>query len=429
MPLAVKDNICTKGIKTSCASLMLDNFHPQYTATVVQRLFGAGMLLVGKTNLDSFGMGSSTVDSTIGPTKNPWTSKSTETSLDDGDFRIAGGSSGGSAAAVASGIVYGALGSDTGGSVRNPAAYCGIVGMRPTYGLFSRHGLIPLTNSTESIGILTQTVEQCTHMLNAVAGHDPLDSTTYHDRKFEKVKLAAEPSVKGLRIGIPQEFHIRGTSEEVIDTWSQIADNLEKEGAIVKEVTLPHLSYTIACYAIINYCDVASNMARYDGIEYGHRADREESTEALFAQTRHEAFNNVVRSRIFAGNYFLLRNNYDQYYVKAAKVRRLIYKDFLKSFNDVDLLLTPVTMSDAPLHSQLSHLDNRRQCEMQDFYTLPANLTGVPAVSVPIKLSDNGLPLSLQLIGRHFDEELLLNTALFLERHCNFPYLVRPVWS
>ncbi|XP_049534716.1 glutamyl-tRNA(Gln) amidotransferase subunit A, mitochondrial [Anopheles darlingi] len=411
--VAVKDNFCTKGLHTTCASRMLENFVPTYSATVVDRLEQRGAILLGKTNLDQFGMGSGCVDSIFGPTRNSWSEN-----LADDQFRIAGGSSGGSAVAVAAGLCYAALGSDTGGSTRNPASYCGIVGLKPTYGLLSRHGLIPLVNSMDVPGIMTRTIEDCAIVLNAIAGPDDRDSTTVK-RPFLPIKLDSS-FVKGLRVGIPREYHCEGLDKEVLECWTRVADLLERAGATVTSVSMPYTASSIFVYSILNQCEVSSNMARYDGIEYGHRSKEDASTEQLYAKTRAEGFNSVVKNRILSGNYFLLRRNYDKYFEKALKVRRLIAEDFVRAFNDVDILLTPTTLSDAPLYKDFIRSNNRDQCAVQDFCTQSANMAGIPALSLPISLSSRRLPLSLQLMGDHFSEELLLRVGAWIEKEVDF---------
>ncbi|XP_011564785.3 glutamyl-tRNA(Gln) amidotransferase subunit A, mitochondrial [Plutella xylostella] len=414
--VGVKDNFCTKDVPTTCGSNMLRGFRPTYDATVVARLRGAGACLLGKCNLDEFAMGSGTVDSIFGPTRNPW-------GYDEQDWRITGGSSGGSAAAVAAGAVTAALGSDTGGSTRNPAAYCGLVGLKPTYGLVSRYGLIPLVNSMDVPGILTRTVEDAAVVLNCIAGPDDLDSTTIK-KEFKPVSIKEDFDLSNVRIGIPKEYYCEGMSEEVVDTWRKVADLLENEKAQVRSVSMPHTSISIAVYSILNQCEVASNMARYDGLQYGLRTDKDYSTEELYASSRSQGFNNVVRSRIFTGNYFLLARNYEKYFMKALKLRRLISDDFTKVFDidtGVDILLTPTTLSEAPLYSEFCSLHNRDQCARQDYCTQAANLAGAPAVALPAALSRRRLPLSLQLTAPPLAEDLLLNVARKIERLVNFP--------
>ncbi|KAK4018833.1 hypothetical protein OUZ56_000873 [Daphnia magna] len=433
IPIAVKDNFCTKNIKTTCASRMLENFIPTYNATVVQRLLDSGAILMGKTNMDEFGMGSGTTESIFGPTRNIWGShviqklntnfKESFSSPPD-DFFIAGGSSGGSAVAVASGSCTVALGSDTGGSVRNPASYCGVVGFKPSYGSLSRYGLIPLVNSMDVPGILARTVGDCRSAFDIIKGWDPKDSTTLQ-RPLNKSKLKrTSAKLSKLCVGIPKEFHCPGLSSEVSDAWRDVMDLLENCGIRVVQVSLPHTSYSIACYSVLNPCEVASNMARYDGLRYGYRATGKNlnSTESLYAATRSQALNQIVRGRILAGNYFLLKENYDKYFVQALKLRRLIYEDYVKLWSTgVDLLLTPVTLSDAPLFSEFNQKDSRAQSADQDYCTQPANMAGIPALSLPVRMSKRNLPLSIQLMAPHFDDETLLDVAELVEKELNFP--------
>ncbi|XP_020817645.1 glutamyl-tRNA(Gln) amidotransferase subunit A, mitochondrial [Drosophila serrata] len=423
--IAVKDNFCTQDVHTSCASRMLQDFVPPYDATVCSRLKQSGAVLLGKTNMDQFAMGAGTVDSLYGPTKNIWSED-----LKQDNWRIAGGSSGGSASAVAAGLCYAAIGSDTGGSTRNPASYCGVVGLKPTYGLVSRHGLIPLVNSMDVPGIFARSVRDCLEVLNAVAGPDRLDSTTIRKPytrlilpEVEKINLST------VRIGIPREYHCQGLSSEVLETWSKVADLLECAGASVRQVSLPNTAASIFVYSILNQCEVASNMARYDGIEYGHRASNERSTEQLYALSRAEGFNEVVKTRILTGNFLLLRRNYDHYFEKALRVRRLIAEDFSKVFEPspaedrVDILLTPTTLTEAPRYKDFASLTNRDQCAVQDFCTQPANMAGIPAISIPIRLSRTGLPLSLQLMSNSLNEQLLLTVASWIEAQVGFDSL------
>ncbi|CAH2229180.1 jg14900 [Pararge aegeria aegeria] len=414
--IAIKDNFCTKNIPTTCASNMLKNFVPTYDATVYSRLINSGACLVGKSNLDEFAMGSGTVDSIFGPTRNPWFSSE--------DWKISGGSSGGSAVSVSSGSCVAAIGSDTGGSTRNPAALCGVIGLKPTYGLVSRYGLIPLVNSMDVPGILARNIDDTTKILNCVAGPDTLDATTVK-KPFKPINIT-DIDLSQIKIGIPVEYHCEGMSTEVIGLWRHIADLLENEKCQIQSVTLPHTSVSIAAYSILNQCEVASNMARYDGLEFGLRTSEDYSTEELYASTRCIGFNNVVRSRIFAGNYFLLTRNYEKYFLKALRLRRLISDDFNKVFNgpnSVDLLLTPTTLTDAPTYNDFTSKHNRDQCALQDYCTQPANMAGIPAVSIPIRVSTNNMPLSLQLMGPAFSEQVLLNVAKRIEDLVQFPSL------
>lgn len=319
------------------------------------------------------------------------------------------------------------IGSDTGGSTRNPASYCGVVGLKPTYGLVSRHGLIPLVNSMDVPGIFARFVSDCVDILNAVAGPDALDSTTLQ-QSYRPIVLPQPDQIdlSKIRIGIPKEYYCEDLSVDVLETWKKIADVLEDGGAQVKQVSLPHTATSIYVYSILNQCEVASNMARYDGIEYGHRADDDRSTEELYAKTRAEGFNSVVKNRILSGNYFLLRKNYDMYFEKALRVRRLIAEDFHQVFvkaapeERVDLLLTPTTLSEAPLYKDFAAVSNRDQCAVQDYCTQPANMAGIPAVSIPIRLSSQGMPIGLQLMSNTLNEELLLTVASWIEAQVEF---------
>jgi len=432
VPMAFKDNFCTAGVLTSCASKMLENFVAPYSATVVRRAEEQGALLVGKTNLDEFAMGSGTTDSLHGPTRNVWGGGVGYTLVGHGgevvgrqevaeDWVVAGGSSGGSAVSVAAGVVAASLGSDTGGSVRIPAAWCGVPSLKPTYGRVSRHGLVPLVNSLDCPGILARRVRDVAAVLACLEGTDPLDSTTVD---LPAGRALDVKEVAGLRVGVPQEFRCEGMSEEVVEVWSEVADLLERGGAEVVPVSLPHTELAIPCYSVINPCEVASNMARYDGLQFGHRADVATSTEDLFAETRAQGFNEVVRGRILAGNYFLLKQNYEKYFLQALKVRRLILEDYLAAWSKVDLLLTPVTLTDAPTFASFTSKDNRQQTAEQDYCTQPINLAGLPAATLPVRLSRRGLPLAVQLVGPAMADVSLLGVAAWLEDRLAFPALV-----
>ncbi|XP_014636627.1 PREDICTED: glutamyl-tRNA(Gln) amidotransferase subunit A, mitochondrial isoform X2 [Ceratotherium simum simum] len=373
IPVAVKDNFSTAGIETTCASNMLKGYVPPYNATVVQKLLDQGALLMGKTNLDEFAMG--------------------------------------------------ALGSDTGGSTRNPAAHCGLVGLKPSYGLVSRHGLIPLVNSMDVPGILTRCVDDAAIVLGVLAGHDPKDSTTIQD-PVKPFMLSSLTDVSKLCVGIPKEYLTPELSSEIRSLWSKAANLFESEGAKVIEVSLPHTSYSIVCYHVLCTSEVASNMARFDGLEYGHRCDIDVSTEAMYAATRREGFNDVVRGRILSGNFFLLKENYENYFVKAQKVRRLIANDFVNVFNSgVDVLLTPTTLSEAVPYTEFIKEDNRTRSAQDDIFTQAVNMAGLPAVSVPTALSHQGLPIGLQFIGRAFCDQQLLTVAKWFEKQVQFPVI------
>nr|CAB3265345.1 glutamyl-tRNA(Gln) amidotransferase subunit A, mitochondrial-like [Phallusia mammillata] len=427
LPFGVKDNYCTKGEKTTCASNMLKQFVPSYNATVVEKLCAAGGTIMGKTNMDEFAMGSGSVDSAFGAVKSPWKYDFGK-SEDENDWYITGGSSGGSAVAVATGSCFFALGSDTGGSVRSPAALCGTVGLKPTYGALSRHGLISLANAMDTPGIFTRSVDDAALFFNIMSGHDPLDSTSAQ-HTTPNVKLAEVEKVKDLVIGIPKEYHGPQLSPEILDAWDWMAGKFSDAGAKVVSVSLPNTMHSIQCYYILSSGDVASNMARYDGIEFGHRGSGSSFSEML-ADGRTAGFGNTVKQRILAGNYFLLKQNYTKYYEQALKIRRLIVNDFRAVFagnstggSGVDLLLTPVSISTAARYSDFIQANNRSRCAEHDIYTQPANMSGVPGISVPIKISKEGLPVSLQLMADNFNEQTLLRAAKFIEQEVAFPGL------
>ncbi|ROT78916.1 putative glutamyl-tRNA(Gln) amidotransferase subunit A, mitochondrial isoform X1 [Penaeus vannamei] len=419
LPVAVKDNFCTAGIPTTCGSKMLQNYVPPYSATVVKRLERAGAVIIGKTNLDEFAMGSGTVDSSFGPTRNIYRSgiryqfqnqqelkedaSNVPTEGLDGDWFIAGGSS------------------DTGGSVRNPASYCGVVGFKPSYGVVPRAGLISLVNSMDVPGLFGRYVDDVATMLGVVAGQDSQDSTSVSS-DLSNLKLPEEPCLDGLVVGIPREYHCPGVSSEVVDMWTKVADIMEDSGAELRQVSMPHTKYSILCYSVLNPCEVASNFTRYTGVEYGHRVDASHSMEAMYALTRSAGLNDVVRGRILAGNYFLLRENKEKYYKQALKVRRLILQDFENVWNSgVDFLLTPVTLSAAMRYSEFCQIDNRTQTATQDICTQASNMAGVPAVTVPVSLNGEGLPLSLQLMAPTNKDAALLSVAKWIEQRVNFP--------
>ncbi|XP_062296314.1 glutamyl-tRNA(Gln) amidotransferase subunit A, mitochondrial [Scomber scombrus] len=425
IPFAVKDNFCTENIKTTCSSKMLKDYTPPYNATVVQKLLDQGAVLMGKTNMDEFAMGSGSTDGAFGPVRNPWSYAASYIeqtgATPDSDWVITGGSSGGSAAAVASLTSYLALGSDTGGSTRNPAALCGVVALKPTYGLLSRHGLIPLVNSMDVPGIMTRSVSDAAIILGILQGLDTRDSTTV-PAPSSPTELPQNFDIKNVRIGIPKEYHAPGLSEETLAQWSHVADMFEKAGAHVEQVSLPHTQHSIVCYHVLCHAEVASNMARFDGLEYGHRSKVDSSTESMYASTRHEGFNDVVRGRILSGNYFLLQQNYEHYFVKAQKVRRLIAEDFKHVFSSgIDVLLTPSTLTDAARYTDFSQEDNRTRSAQEDVFTQPVNMAGLPAVSVPTALSRRGLPIGLQLIGPAFQDRKLLSVAQWIEQRVGFP--------
>ncbi|KAI4883026.1 hypothetical protein NFI96_012492 [Prochilodus magdalenae] len=428
IPFSVKDNFCTESVETTCASHMLKGYIPPFSATVVQKLLDQGAVLVGKTNLDEFAMGSGSTDSVFGPVRNPWSytvpyREQNREQEPDSDWVISGGSSGGSAAAVASLSSFLALGSDTGGSTRNPGSLCGVVALKPTYGLLSRHGLIPLVNSMDVPGIMTRSVHDAATVLGILQGRDEKDSTTVQSRD-SPANFPGDFDVRDICVGVPKEYHAPGLSAETLAQWGRVAGLFERAGARVKEVSLPHTQHSIVCYHVLCCCEVASNMARFDGLQYGHRSGVDSSTEALYATTRHEGFNNVVRRRILSGNYFLLKQNYDRYFVKAQQMRRLIAEDFRHVFQSgVDVLLTPTTLSDAARYSDFIQEDNRTRSAQEDIFTQPVNMAGLPAVTVPTALSSRGLPIGLQLIGQSFQDMKLLTVANWMEQQLDFPII------
>ncbi|XP_050697251.1 LOW QUALITY PROTEIN: glutamyl-tRNA(Gln) amidotransferase subunit A, mitochondrial-like [Eriocheir sinensis] len=434
IPVAVKDNFCTKGIPTTCGSKMLQGYTPPYSATVVERLEAAGAVLVGKTNLDEFGMGSGTIDSAFGTSKNVYRSgieyelegaekRYPVSALEEGDWVVAGGSSGGSALSVATGASFLALGSDTGGSVRNPSSYCGVVGLKPSYGVVPRWGLVSLVNSMDVPGLLGRRVDDVAALLGVLAGRDKRDATSV-DSDLTSLRLPEEPQLAGVVVGVPKEYHQPGTSVEVVEAWTKLADMMEDAGAEVREVSMPHTEHSIICYSILNPCEVASNFTRYTGVGYGLRGSASHSMEALYAVTRQAGLNQVVRGRVLAGNYFLLRENRRKYYEQALRVRRLIWRDFQEVWQSgVSLLLTPTTLTPALRYSDFSSLDNRSQTAAQDICTQAANMAGVGAVSVPVGLSSEGLPLALQLMAPWGHDAALLTAAKWMEQHACCPRL------
>lgn len=400
VPVAVKDNICIKGMRTTCASKILENFVSPYDATVVEKLKAADAVFLGKTNLDEFAMGSSTENSYFGPTRNPHDPE-----------RVPGGSSGGSAAALAAGEAVLALGSDTGGSIRQPASFCGVVGLKPTYGRVSRYGLVAFASSLDQIGPMAKNVKDTALLLNVISGYDPKDSTSAPVEVPDFTK-ALDEGIEGIRIGLPREYFAEGLEDEVREKVLEAVDILEGEGAEVVEVSLPHTKYAIATYYIVAPAEASSNLARYDGVKYGFRADGRDLYE-MYCNTRSQGFGEEVKRRIMLGTYTLSAGYYEAYYLKALKVRTLIKQDFEEVFETCDLLATPTSPTVAfrlgekvadPLTMYLS-----------DVYTVSVNLAGLPGISVPCGSSD-GLPVGLQLIGRPFDEETLLRVAYVVER-------------
>jgi aspartyl-tRNA(Asn)/glutamyl-tRNA(Gln) amidotransferase subunit A len=403
IPLAIKDLICTKGVRTTCASRILENFVPPYDATVIKKLKQAGAVVIGKANMDEFAMGSSTENSGIKLTRNPWDLT-----------RIPGGSSGGSAAAVAADMCLGALGSDTGGSIRQPASHCGVVGMKPTYGRVSRFGLVAFASSLDQIGPLTKNVGDSALLMNAIAGYDASDSTSVPmDRPDYASSL--DDGLKGFRIGIPGEYNAtEGLHPEVLAVVDNAIKTLEDMGAQRVEVSLPHTQYAVAAYYVIAPAEASSNLARYDGVKYGLRDKNQNSLMEMYKSTRSKGFGPEVQRRIIIGTYALSAGYYDAYYGKASQVRTLIMEDFKKVFETCDVILSPVAPT--PAFRIGEKTDDPLTMYLSDIFTLSANLAGVPGISVPCGFSSEGLPIGLQIMGKHFDEETLLKVAFNFEQ-------------
>ncbi|MFO7965767.1 MAG: Asp-tRNA(Asn)/Glu-tRNA(Gln) amidotransferase subunit GatA [Desulfobacterales bacterium] len=406
IPLAVKDLICTKDIRTTCASRMLERFIPPYDATVVEKLNAAGAVMVGKANMDEFAMGSSTEFSAFKPTKNPWDTR-----------RIPGGSSGGSAAAVAAGLCLGALGSDTGGSIRQPAAHCGIVGLKPTYGRVSRYGLVAFASSLDQIGPLTKTVLDAALLMNTISGHDSKDATSV-PRRVPDFTALLDTELDGCTVGIPKQyFNVRGLNAAVEDAVKRAVETIEGLGAHCVEVSLPHTEYAVAAYYLIAPSEASSNLARYDGVKYGLREEGSSIIE-MYRKTRSSGFGPEVQRRIILGTYALSAGYYDAYYKKASQVRTLIMDDFKKAFDSCDAILSPTVP--APPFEIGENLDDPLTMYLSDIYTLSANLAGIPGISVPCGFSPEGLPIGLQLLGAHFNEPMLLRIAHQFEQATEF---------
>jgi len=401
LAIAVKDNICTKGLRTSCGSHILHNYKAQYDATAIERLNAAGAIVVGKTNMDEFAMGSSNESSAFGAAKNPWDVT-----------RVPGGSSGGSAVAVASGVVRVALGSETGGSVRQPASLCGIVGLKPTYGRISRYGLVAFASSLDNIGIFGQTSRDIADVLGVVAGRDPLDSTSA-DVLVPDYTANIDSDIAGKKIGVPRALFGEGLDADVKDKVEVAIENFRTLGAEIVDVELPHAKYGIAVYYIIATAEASSNLARYDGVRYGFRAEESDELRKMYFRTREEGFGAEVKRRIMLGTYVLSSGYYDAYYAKAQKVRALVKQDYEKAFANCDAILTPTSPSVAFKLGERS--DDPLAMYLSDIYTVSANLAGTPAISVPCGLSDEGLPIGFQLLGNFWSEDVLLNCAHIYE--------------
>ena len=408
VPVAIKDNMCTTFGTTTCASKILANFHAPYNATAVEKLLAANAVIIGKTNLDEFAMGSSTENSGLKQTVNPWDTK-----------RVPGGSSGGSAAAVAAGLCYAALGSDTGGSIRQPASFCGVVGLKPTYGRVSRYGLVAYGSSLDQIGPLTQTVEDCALMMNVIAGHDTSDSTSV-DEKIAPVNdyLAKlnEP-VKGLKIGVVSGFNTGADGQvcNAIDETIKVYRNL---GADMLEIDMPHFDYAIAAYYMVATAEASSNLARYDGVHYGHRTREPNDYIEVYTKSRAEGFGKEVKRRIMLGTYALSSGYYDAYYLKALKVRNLIRGDFARAFEKCDCIMMPVAPTTAFKIGE--KVDDPLKMYLSDIYTIAANLAGIPSISIPCGFDNKGLPIGLQILTPAFSEDKLLRIARMYEKQTDW---------
>ncbi|PHD73677.1 Asp-tRNA(Asn)/Glu-tRNA(Gln) amidotransferase GatCAB subunit A [Bacillus sp. AFS043905] len=413
MPIGVKDNIVTKNLRTTCASKILENFDPIYDATVVQKLQKAETVTIGKLNMDEFAMGSSNENSAFQATRNPWNTE-----------YVPGGSSGGSAASVASGEVLFSLGSDTGGSIRQPAAYCGVVGLKPTYGRVSRFGLVAFASSLDQIGPVTRTVEDNAYLLEAISGVDPMDSTSANVDVPNFVN-SLTGDVRGLKIAVPKEYLGEGVGEEARNSVLEALKVLEGLGAQWEEVSLPHSKYALAAYYLLSSSEASANLSRFDGVRYGHRTDNAETLIEMYKQTRAEGFGDEVKRRIMLGTFSLSSGYYDAYYKKAQKVRTLIKKDFEDVFKKYDVIVGPTTPT--PAFKIGEKVDDPLTMYANDILTIPVNLAGVPGISVPCGFAANGLPLGLQMIGKHFDESTIYRAAHAFEQatdfHKQFPKL------
>ena len=401
IPLAIKDNICTKGIRTTCSSKILSQFIPPYESTVTSRLSEKGYILIGKTNLDEFAMGSSTENSGFHTTRNPWDLE-----------RIPGGSSGGSTAAVAADECIAALGSDTGGSIRQPASLCGVVGLKPTYGRVSRYGLVAFASSLDQIGPITKNVKDAALLMNVIAGHDLCDSTSAPLDVPDFTAILGH-DIKGLRIGVPKEYFIKGMDGEVERSLREALKHLESLGGVPLEVSLPHTDYAVATYYLLATSEASSNLARYDGVKYGFRQTGKDLLD-MYKNTRAKGFGPEVKRRIMLGTYALSSGYYDAYYKKAQQVRTLIKRDFEEAFRKVDVLVTPTAPT--PAFKVGEKADDPLQMYLSDIFTISVNLAGVPGISIPCGFTQSGLPIGMQFIGRHFDEETILRVAFAYEQ-------------
>lgn len=412
IPIGIKDNICTKGIKTTCSSKMLENFVSPYDATVIQNLKSKNIINLGKLNMDEFAMGGSTENSAIKKTRNPWDLNT-----------VPGGSSGGSAAAVAANMVPWALGSDTGGSIRQPASFCGVVGLKPTYGLVSRYGLVAFASSLDQIGPITKDVRDSAMLLNLIAGHDEKDSTSMDMPKVDYTK-ALKNDVKGLKIGVPKEFFGEGINEEVKAKLQEAIEKYKELGAEIEEFSLDIAEYSLSAYYIIACAEASSNLGRFDGIRYGYRSEKSENLKDLYINSRSEGFGPEVKRRIILGTYVLSSGYYDAYYKKAQKVRTLVANEFERAFEKYDVILTPTSPTTAFEIGTKSN--NPLEMYLADICTVSVNIAGLPGISIPCGLDSKGLPIGMQLIGNKFQEETILNAAYTYEQATNFRAKYKP---
>lgn len=410
IPLGIKDLFCTQDVRTTAGSKILENFVPPYESTVSQNLLDAGAVTLGKLNLDEFAMGSSNETSAYGNVINPWTRENDDTAL------VPGGSSGGSSSSVAARMVMGATGTDTGGSIRQPAAFTGITGVKPTYGRCSRWGIVAFASSLDQAGPMARSVEDCARLLEVMAGHDEKDSTSV-DMAVPDFAAMLNADMKGKKVGIPKEYRMEGTPEEILKLWDDGLAMLRDAGAEPVDISLPHTKYALPAYYIIAPAEASSNLARYDGVRYGLRVEGENLND-MYERTRAEGFGEEVRRRILIGTYVLSAGYYDAYYVKAQRVRTLIKRDFDKAFEQCDVILTPTAPSAAFGIGEKT--DDPLAMYLNDIFTVTVNMAGLPGISVPAGLNAQGLPLGLQLIGKAFDEQSVLNAGLALERAVNF---------
>ena len=415
IPIAVKDLFCTKDFKTTAGSKMLENFVPNYESTITKNLWNEGAFLLGKLNCDEYAMGSSNETSFFGNVMNPIAENT-----------VPGGSSGGSASALAASLTPATIGTDTGGSIRQPASFTGTVGLKPTYGLCSRWGIVAFASSLDQAGPMTKTVEDCALMLEAIAGFDKKDSTSINKKK-EYYSKNLTNDIKGLKIGIPKEYRVEGMSKEIDKIWENGKKILKDLGAVIRDISLPNTKYALPAYYIVAPAEASSNLARYDGVKYGFRSDKGNNLVEMYENTRSEGFGEEVKRRILIGTYVLSSGYYDAYYLKAQKVRRMIKNDFDKSFEKVDAILTPSTPSSAFKIGEKKN--DPISMYLNDIFTVPVNLAGIPAISIPAGFDNNNYPLGLQLIGKPLDEQKILNIAYGVEKEINFKQSFNRWWE